>query len=223
MVGIKALFVDGNSEASIPLLRNFLEISTQLKFFLKEQAYVEENLVAYQLCYDFNYNEYIKAFEKYSKNEKYDTIDLEMRYKEHKDIYALKIKNKTYAWYSIVTKKRGRVIKNLRALSSKLPFNDKTYEILYDLIYTRSSAYIHGQQALDSAYKNEKFRLLSIRSLKSSSLYLQVIHWVIGDLIVFLHKCFSSCDIQIMEKADAQELNNQGNRLKILRDLDDAL
>lgn len=223
--GIKALFVVCNTEASIPLIRNLLEIIIQLKFFFKERKYVEENLVAYNLCYDFNYNDYVRTFEKYEQSDKYKSsiLDLEMKYKEQKDIYALKMKNKTYAWYSVVTKKRGRVIKNLRALSKILHLNDKTYEILYDLVYKRASGYIHGQQSLDFVYSTDDFRFLSIRSFKSSSLYLQVIHWMLSDLICFLYNYFSLYDIQIMEKADVDELNEQGNRLKILRELDNVL
>ncbi len=191
--GMKMLFAKQNSEASQILLRGIFEASLQLLYFIEEPSLLNENNAIYQLCYARDFEKQLKKMKKYSKenlfSEHKEKQILSIREK-HKSLYEQLLREsnifkKGKPWYSVSGELHSKKIGNVRELSDYLKLMDgQSYVIVYDLIYSSTSSYTHGQKMADVVYNtDEQFYFLPIHYLKSSSVYIIGLWKIIENLL----------------------------------------
>ena len=211
--GMKTLFAKQNSEASQILLRGIFEASLQLIYFIEEPSLLNENNAIYQLCYARDFEKQLKKMKKYSK---------ENLFSEHKEKQILSIREKHKSLYEQLLResnifKKGKLSDYLKLMDGQ------SYVIVYDLIYSSTSSYTHGQKMADVVYNtDEQFYFLPIHYLKSSSVYIIGLWKIIENLLLRMLPFLSNHGV-VLSNLDGDKLNCQKALVEEIRRCDSGL
>lgn len=230
--GMKTLFAKQNSEASQILLRGIFEASLQLIYFIEEPSLLNENNAIYRLCYARDFEKQLQKMKKYSRenlfSEHKEKQILSIREK-HKYLYeqlARESKNfkKGKSWYSVSGELHSKRIGNVKELSEYLKLMDgQSYVMFYDLIYSSTSSYTHGQKMADVVYNtDEQFNFLPIHYLESSSVYIIGLWKIIEDLLLRILPFLSNHGV-VLSNLDGDKLNCQKALVEEIRRCDSTL
>lgn len=99
----------------------------------------------------------------------------------------------------------------------------QSYVIVYDLIYSSTSSYTHGQKMADVVYNtDEQFYFLPIHYLKSSSVYIIGLWKIIENLLLRMLPFLSNHGV-VLSNLDGDKLNCQKALVEEIRRCDSGL
>lgn len=224
--GMKCLFNKKSTEASQILLRSLLEVSIELIYFIYEPSLVDENNAIYNLCYARDLDKQLDNTYKNYDNQyiKEEILLVRKKYQDtYKKIQELK-HNKFGSWYKVAGCIRGQRLNTFKDLCGFIKLGNKQVgSILYDVVYKRTSSYIHGQTMADMVYKvNRKLKFLPIHYLESASFYLIALHYIMELLLQKLIEYLKLQNISLIDLCGS-DLNMQRERIKAIIELDEKI